>query len=100
MGRKKRTKIEEAPSEPTPAMIAPDLPPPPVFAPPPAIPPQPPIDPRVDVKENSMVQIKSASIKKVPNVELGELLDWNYVPPCTRSRRFVDVMVLVLLMFI
>jgi len=85
MGRKKRTKLnpDEAP-EPV-AVIAPDPPnfapppmmPPPSMPPPPAmaplIPPPADADPRIK-QESSSIHIKSASIKKVPDVgELGEL---------------------------
>jgi hypothetical protein len=67
MGRKKRTKPNEEAVEPPVTIVDP-----PTFAPPPAVPP------RIKQELSSpSIQIKSASIKKVPDVELGEkrLLD-------------------------
>ncbi|KAL3789697.1 hypothetical protein ACHAWO_001045 [Cyclotella atomus] len=90
MGRKKRTKVieEEAPPLPPPSII-PNVVPPPTFAPPPSIMPPPPppnvllppADPRIKQETNATgdgdgdggggsIQIKSATIKKV--VELDE----------------------------
>jgi hypothetical protein len=70
MGRKKRTKPNEEAVEPPVTIVDP-----PTFAPPPAVPPDRSV--KQEVLSSRSIQIKSASIKKVPDVELGEkrLLD-------------------------
>ena len=87
MGRKKKSKPnipEEAPPAATIVPMMDPAPPPTLFAPPPpSMPPPPPssmpqpiLDPRSVVKQESSqtssIQIKSATIRKVPDVELGK----------------------------
>ena len=83
MGRKKRTKVNP---EEDPATIAPDQAIP-TFAPPPDMPPPPPagnlppppVDPRIKEEPSTSIQIKSATIRKVPAVELGKILGLMFV---------------------